>query len=381
MITNPKSAEFLSSNEPLERMALSSHIRILAYSTVGIDSIQVKIDSEIISERQTIKKTPGLFTVAWDPSKYSKGIHQIEVTVQDVSQRVGIAKQTFSLDGTRADHFGILPTMLLLSDISYIMKALYILIDISMIWIFFSILRLSSEPARKKSQNSSTIRKPLLYTLTFGLVFSVFRWIFGSWREKSLGLRSRHLLFVFLSSTWMMMLIMPWFIAELSSSGNYGCVFFWGILHFFPDAPSHYVAEFFYTMDTNLFGLVQLQHYISVTGFFWFFSEDPNLPVKPSNEESASFRRKRALFVLFMYIGTIYVAFSCYKTCKFVMLCYGWVALIFSPYVGWYNFVVILFLLQSFYYSVRKSLSKPILIQKDSESKKSKEEDKVKTKK
>jgi hypothetical protein len=360
LLTNPKSAEFLSSNEPLERMAQSSHIRLLAYSDTGITSLQVKIDQEQIFQGPTVKQSSGLFTVPWDPSKYLSGLHEIEITVQDAKRRTAIQTHVFSLDGTRADQFDPLATALLLSDIGWIMTALFVCVEAIMVWILVYILLLPSNITSKVAKPQTPVRESLLFKLTFGLVIGIFRWFVGSWRTRCLQLRARTSVFVFLMTSWLMMLVMPWFVAELSSSGNYGCIFFWGIVHFYSDTTSHYVVEFFDTMDTQLYALVLLKHFVATTLFFWLFSEDSSSSLKIIEVES--YRRKRAFYVLCLYCGALYQLFYTYQTCKFVLFRYGWISLVFSPYIGWYNLFSVIFILQTFYQSVRKSLSTPVVI-------------------
>lgn len=67
---------------------------------------------------------PQLFVVAWSPSAYSNGLHQLEVTVSDTRGRQHSVRQAFSIDGTR-DTFPFLARLVLMCDASVVFRSLF----------------------------------------------------------------------------------------------------------------------------------------------------------------------------------------------------------------------------------------------------------------
>lgn len=63
----------------------SSHIRLLAFSPVGIADCSVKIDESF--EKQCEQVTENLFVVEWNPKLYKDGVHHVIVTVADKLNR------------------------------------------------------------------------------------------------------------------------------------------------------------------------------------------------------------------------------------------------------------------------------------------------------
>lgn len=82
LITNPKDAHFsLPSREPLGRMAHSTHIRFLAFSTSPIIEVKVWVDEKPLGMPSRQGEGP-LYTLPWSPDKYGTGLHKIVVTVK-----------------------------------------------------------------------------------------------------------------------------------------------------------------------------------------------------------------------------------------------------------------------------------------------------------
>ena len=98
VLTNPKDSTFLlPQKEPLEAIKDSTHIRMLVFGEV--EKIEVFINSEKLGD--ALKSEEPLWTLAWDPLKYSKGTHEIELIIWNgdtYSQ-----KSPFSVDGTIAE--------------------------------------------------------------------------------------------------------------------------------------------------------------------------------------------------------------------------------------------------------------------------------------
>lgn len=92
LITNPKDALFNNPyKENLNLQIQSTHIRILAYSLAPIIKCELRIDAENIW-RQCDKSAlnENFFVVAWEPHKYSKGIHKIELLIGDADGRTKV---------------------------------------------------------------------------------------------------------------------------------------------------------------------------------------------------------------------------------------------------------------------------------------------------
>src|SRR5262249_5991430 len=123
LITNPKDARFLSPAEPLARMASSTHIRFLVFAPAcsgreatpcepirglspAIARVSVSIDGEMLFEgpprlfedssranqaaivpQPTVDCIGPLCSFAWNPAKYSSGLHALEVTVESRTGR------------------------------------------------------------------------------------------------------------------------------------------------------------------------------------------------------------------------------------------------------------------------------------------------------
>lgn len=124
LVTNPKNAKFLApSREPIDRMLNSTHIRILVFSTVNIESIQLLIDGQEISTPVAVDDGP-LYVSPWQPNKYEKGLHAIEVVAMDIIGRKNVYVHQFSLDGTSSP-LDQLPQMLLLTDLHSLVSILH----------------------------------------------------------------------------------------------------------------------------------------------------------------------------------------------------------------------------------------------------------------
>ncbi|CAL8074381.1 unnamed protein product [Calicophoron daubneyi] len=106
LITNPKDARYLlPDREPTYRIAKSTHIRILTWSTSAIRSVIVFIDDQfqgraVECKAEENKKTP-LYTLGWNATEWSDGkLHQIQVTVIDADGNKRTVKQPFMVDGS-----------------------------------------------------------------------------------------------------------------------------------------------------------------------------------------------------------------------------------------------------------------------------------------
>ncbi|KAM4691056.1 transmembrane protein 62 [Rhinophrynus dorsalis] len=147
LITNPKSALYTNSaQEPLHRILHSTHIRILAFSTAPITSVMVSIDGVLLGEAY---HTSGpLYVLKWNPDDYKTGQHTIKVKVQDAEKRSQIRSHVFSLEGDISLHFGLFPSLILLTDHYILAQVLFALTVLSQI-ILLLIFRYKRRPALK----------------------------------------------------------------------------------------------------------------------------------------------------------------------------------------------------------------------------------------
>ncbi|XP_076619314.1 transmembrane protein 62 isoform X2 [Colletes latitarsis] len=123
LITNPKHALYMMPRkENLMSIVKSTHIRVLAFSTVSIKDVQVQLDDVAWFECKHVKGP--LYTSIWNTTKYRDGIHTIRVRVVDIDGREKILFQPFALDGSRLS-FRILPRIILMSSASSIFQFLF----------------------------------------------------------------------------------------------------------------------------------------------------------------------------------------------------------------------------------------------------------------
>lgn len=99
LVTNPKDSRYLSEHEPLYRMAQSSHIRFFVFSQSQNVDIQIFIDNKKL-EGPIIRGEQGFYTMKWNSSDYSLGLHKIKVFAKD-SNLENFVEYDFSLDGSK----------------------------------------------------------------------------------------------------------------------------------------------------------------------------------------------------------------------------------------------------------------------------------------
>ena len=80
VVTNPKDAHYIPAREQWQRMAHSTHIRILAFSLDPIQSVHVSIDDGLVSARADHADGP-LYTLLWSPMQFEPGLHKIVVEI------------------------------------------------------------------------------------------------------------------------------------------------------------------------------------------------------------------------------------------------------------------------------------------------------------
>jgi len=82
LVTNPKNSQFLSAKEPVGLIALSTHLRVLAFSPAGILKVNVTIEG---AEYNLLPASVGspVFVAPWNPAAFAPGLHQLSVQVTD----------------------------------------------------------------------------------------------------------------------------------------------------------------------------------------------------------------------------------------------------------------------------------------------------------
>lgn len=105
------------------QLSESTHIRILAFSPVGIKTCAVKIGDDF--NEYCKKVNENFFVVPWNPQLYRKGLQSITVTVTDHYGRVKEVTQPFRLDGKQTLNFDTLAKFFLNTDATIIFKSFF----------------------------------------------------------------------------------------------------------------------------------------------------------------------------------------------------------------------------------------------------------------
>ncbi|XP_026463910.1 transmembrane protein 62-like isoform X2 [Ctenocephalides felis] len=125
LITNPKHALYAMPKREAaasEQSALSTHIRLLAFSIGKITHVKVRINEQPWTKAKNVKGP--LFVSKWNAENYKKGLHHIHVEVEDEDGRIQTISQPFSLDGTRLS-FDLLPRFILMSNASQVFQFMF----------------------------------------------------------------------------------------------------------------------------------------------------------------------------------------------------------------------------------------------------------------
>lgn len=120
LVTNPKHAQFiLPGREPLQLIQDSTHIRILAFSDVKIESVKISFDK--ISWMKCKKKDGPLYVCHWLPHLFKTGLHNVYVVATDEVGKETTLEHPFSLDGTVIS-FGIKSRIMLMLDAAVVVS-------------------------------------------------------------------------------------------------------------------------------------------------------------------------------------------------------------------------------------------------------------------
>ncbi|KAF6777214.1 Transmembrane protein 62 [Paragonimus kellicotti] len=134
LITNPKHANFLLPHkEPVNRIAHSTHIRILAWSKWPVVQVSVSVDDihlgNAIKSRVVDWNTSApnpLYVLPWDPNIWNThSVHTIQVTVQDSVGNFRVVTQPFIVRGTPPWNFSFLSSFLLSNDHTFNLRAAF----------------------------------------------------------------------------------------------------------------------------------------------------------------------------------------------------------------------------------------------------------------
>lgn len=209
LITNPKHALFIvPGKEPLHRMATSTHIRVLAFSTSKIVKVRVKLNEDVWKTCQHVKGP--LYVIQWDPAYYQFGIHHISVYVIDAAGREYRSTQPFSLDGTKLS-FSVLPRLVLMTNIS---TTFQILFGAAMICSVVPLCCLRMLNIRHKVQRASVPKTSVTFV----------KW----WFRKLWIVANIDRFFIPLVLYPLYLAFGPWSVGEIIE-GHIGVIFAWGL--------------------------------------------------------------------------------------------------------------------------------------------------------
>lgn len=216
VITNPKNALYLAPlKEPIHRIFHSSHIRILAFSDTDIPFVEVYIDREFHGKALQTGDQP-LYTIPWNPKSFSPGQHIIEIRATDEKSRTKVLTQPFSTHGHSHLEFRFVNRLILLSDITTILRGLFGLLYLLL---FIPLLIFRWRPlAFAWFQSINDAPFPLSLPLSFAEFVL----------KSILYVSSLDVAFYSILGILLYMVIGPWFMAHVTED-QLGLVFLYGI--------------------------------------------------------------------------------------------------------------------------------------------------------
>ena len=299
LITNPKHANYLMlEKEPIHKMLESTHIRILIFNDTSIEKVKVLIDGAFIGEASHISGP--LYTVPWKAKDFESGMHTMVVTVKDSLGKTTRREQPFSLDGTQIP-FDLVRQYLLMSDIPYIGKILFIALWTGLTGALIS-LKILSHRYKVTRPNSSFFIKRFLW-----------RWIY---KIQILTLRNKVFYGFLLFHTYIA--IGPWFIGEVIS-GHIGICTIWGIYvngHFLPGTLT-YIYGAIQILFFSIPLLLYLGHCLSLSLQYHQYSTSKSMYFLHN-------LKNHGFFVIFIFIHGFFGVREFFSA-------YGMMATIFGP--------------------------------------------------
>ncbi|XP_007891419.2 transmembrane protein 62 [Callorhinchus milii] len=196
LITNPKDVVYHNpTQEPLERVQYSTHIRVLVFSPSTISSVLVSIDGVALDSAEHVMGP--LFVLPWNVKDYREGVHQIEVKAKDQAGREKTQGHKFTMEKDHLFTFDFLPSFILLSNHSIMMKVVFILLTIVYL-ILMVVIRYLPKPQLKETPglliltyfslqvlcNTSTIYFPVVL---FTLYTALGPWFIGEVIDGQIG--------------------------------------------------------------------------------------------------------------------------------------------------------------------------------------------------
>ncbi|XP_014363617.2 transmembrane protein 62 isoform X1 [Papilio machaon] len=295
LVTNPKHALYaMPGREPLTLIRYSTHVRILAFSDVNIDSVQISYD-KINWSQCKLAETP-LYVCQWQPDLFKSGLHNLYVMGTDEIGRKTIVDHPFSLDGSNLQ-FKVVPRILLMLDAGGVFQTLFgTLLMVNILPLV--ILRFQKRPPKcRRGIANKILRRIWLLTkidrVFYPLVLYVLYIPFG-----------------------------PWVVGELID-GYIGVVFAWGIV-----IRGSYIPEPF----TYMYGSVQLMFVHMPLVFVLAYCLEMRLFGQHLRGVKRLLKNLPFIFLLSIQLLLAY----------FYWLEYGTLAFIFGPLRTWSVFLNIL---------------------------------------
>ncbi|XP_011883013.1 PREDICTED: transmembrane protein 62-like [Vollenhovia emeryi] len=209
LITNPKNVLFMMpQKENLDTIVRSTHVRVLAFSTAPLKTVEVQLDNDIWEKCDHVDGP--LYALPWNSTRYKEGIHQITVRVVDSQDRQKVVSHSFALDGSWLST-SILPKLLLLFNAVYVIQFLYI---VALALSIFPLCFLRFVHTHYKNRR---IELPRRRRLNFFHLWLRKLWVLSSVDRVFFGLMSYTICFA----------IGPWTIGEIIE-GHIGVIFVWG---------------------------------------------------------------------------------------------------------------------------------------------------------
>ncbi|KAM8920792.1 transmembrane protein 62 [Pelodytes ibericus] len=297
LITNPKPALFSNpAQEPLKRIQLSTHIRMLVFSPHAIVSVKVSIDKVMLGEAGHVSGP--LYVLEWNPADYLTGLHKIKVEVQDVAERSQTRSHLFSLEEDVSLSFNLFPTFILLTDHYILAQVLFLLAVMSQL-ILLLIFRYKKRPALKGPPGCLALTSFSMHVMAKTNVF--FFAVLVLTLYTALG---------------------PWFVGEVID-GYMGACFAFGVV---------VRGHFFQGSLTYLTGLLQMAFYnIPMTAYMCWC-----LLMRCRGHGFSSHLRysRKMVSVPFHFLMFLLMAWQVYS-CVFLLQTYGTLSLFLSPMKAW----------------------------------------------
>ena len=279
LVTNPKELSLSAPLvEPLSRMVYSTHIRLLIFSPHNIDRVFAKVDGIRLKDEGSHINGP-LFTILWDPSCYTNGVHTLNVEVHSVGE-ISVVTTSFSFD-QRIPIYSIISNFILLSHLPSILFYLFFFV-----WGIFILSILVS----------------LFIPETFG------SYVHCLYLTKSM--KSIQMLKITLLMANFYMVIGPWCVGVVNSYYSLAILYLYGV-----QLPNDYI-EFYYMYGIALEQLLTFN--IPCTGLIMLIAHSSN-----------------ANYVIFYHLFFSVLVMNHFKRCYHFYRWLGFVGVLLNPTTVW----------------------------------------------